>query len=148
MTDPDRELLGILAVALWAVFLLLAISVLGLLLKPAAAHADDRTPCLVTQTQYLASAGEKTLVASPRATTVILAEINRHRTAAGAFPLEADRILVSPRQVAGQTMLGVVMTLQHCVLLDLARTFRVQDWMVFLMTLGLSQDDFVKEMTA
>jgi hypothetical protein len=148
MTDPDRELLGILALALWAVFLLIAISVLGLLLKPAAARADDRTPCLVTQTQYLASAGEKTLVASPRATTVILAEINRHRTAAGAFPLEADRILVSPRQVAGQTMLGVVMTLQHCVLLDLARTFRVQDWMVFLMTLGLSQDDFVKEMTA
>jgi hypothetical protein len=103
---------------------------------------------LVTQTQYLASAGEKTLVASPRATTVILAEINRHRTAAGTFPLEADRILVSPRQVAGQTMLGVVMTLQHCVLLDLARTFRVQDWMVFIGNLGLSQDDFVKEMTA
>ena len=40
------------------------------------------------------------------------------------------------------------MTLQHCVLLDLARTFRVQDWMVFIGNLGLSQDDFVKEMTA
>ena len=148
MTDPDRELLTVLALALWAMVLILAISVLGLLLKPAAARADDRTPCLVTQTQYLASAGEKTLVATPKATVAILAEINRHRTAAGTFPLEADRILVSPRQVAGQTMLGVVMTLQHCVLLDLARTFRVQDWMVFIGNLGLSQDDFVKEMTA
>jgi len=147
MNHEDRELLTILALAFWTLVLILAISAIGLLM-PSTAHADDRTPCLVTQTQYLASAGEKTLVASPRATTVILAEINRHRTAAGAFPLEADRILVSPRQVAGQTMLGVVMTLQHCVLLDLARTFRVQDWMVFLMTLGLSQDDFVKEMTA
>jgi hypothetical protein len=148
MTDPDRELLTILALALWAVVLILAISVIVIMLQPSTARAEGPTACLVTQTQYLATAGDKTLVASPRATTVILAEINRHRVAAGTFLLEADRITVTPRQVAGQTMLGVVMVKDHCVLLDLARTFRVQDWMVFLMTLGLSQDDFVKEMTA
>ena len=134
--------------ALWAVFLLIAISVIVIMLQPSPARADDRTPCQVTERQFMAAAGQKALVATPRATVAILGEINRMRAAAGVFPLQADRILVSPRQVGGQTMLGVVMTLQHCVLLDLARTFRVQDWMVFLMTLGLSQDDFVKEMTA
>ena len=145
MQHEDRELLTILALALWVLVLLFALSAIGIL-APSTARAEAPTPCQVTERQFMAAAGQKALVATPKATVAILGEINRMRVAAGVFPLQADRITVVPRQVGGQTMLGVVMVKDSCVLLDMARTFPVEAWMTFLGGLGLSQDDFVREM--
>jgi hypothetical protein len=117
------------------------IAVLIALATPAAAQTViTKTPCAMGEMRFLS--GKKALLATTKARDAVLAEINKHR---GTDPLVADRMAISPLGGGEQPMVGVVMFKDRCVLPGTVKAFPLGAWVAWLATLGLSMDDFVRE---
>jgi hypothetical protein len=99
-----------------------------------------KTPCAIGEARFLK--GKKALMATTKARDAVLAEINKYRP---ADPITADRMAISPLGGSEQPMVGVVMFKDRCVLPGTIKTFPLNAWVTWLSTIGLSMDDFVRE---
>ena len=138
---------------------LLSPAVLAILLAaPAPAPAAGQTVvlqdtrCITTEDEFIASAVRvnkaKVRVATDRAREVVLAEINRHRVAAKLWAFEADKLSVGLMQHEGRLYVGVVMFMDGCVVPGSVKVIPAENWIAFIVGLGLSMDDFKPEQGA
>jgi hypothetical protein len=108
-------------------------------------NAQIPAACAVTEDQFLGSAknmNAKIMVASDAARAAIIDKINEARTKAGMWELEADSLMIGIIQDKGQILVGIVMYKNHCVVPGTVKVFPAQDFVGFLVELGLSMDDF------
>lgn len=136
---------------------LLAPAVLAILLAAPAPAAGQTvvlqgTRCITTEDEFLASAVRvnkaKVRVATDRAREVVLAEINRHRVAAKLWAFEADKLSIGVIQHEGRLYVGVVMFMDGCVVPGSVKVIPAENWVAFIVGLGLSMDDFKPEQGA
>jgi hypothetical protein len=130
---------------------LAAIAVLALLSAPAAAQTivPQTTSCITTEDEFMASAVNvnkaEVRVATDHARVTVLEEINRHRVAAQLWAFEADKLSVGIIQHEGRLYVGVVMFKAGCVVPGSVKVIPAENWVAFIVGLGLSMDDFKPE---
>jgi hypothetical protein len=110
-----------------------------------ASHAPVPAACAITEDQFLASArnmNAKIRVAEDHARVAIINNINDARLKANMWALEADNLMIGIIQDKGQLLVGIVMYKDHCVVPGTVKVFPAQDFVAFLVELGLSMDDF------
>jgi hypothetical protein len=140
MTKDDVWLLLTLGVGALLAALATAALAIALAAPASAQTVIAKTPCAMGEAQFLK--GKKALMATPKARDAVIAEINKHRP---TDPLTADRMAIAPLGGSEQPMIGVVMFKDKCVLPGTVKAFPLNAWMAFIGSIGLSMDDFVRE---
>lgn len=133
---------------------LAAFAVLALLLAaPASAQeAPAETICVTTEEDFIASAvrvnNAKVLVANDKAREAILAKINGARLSAKLWAFDADKLAIGVISHDNQLLVGIVMFKDACVVPGTVQIVTAQDWIAFILELGISMDDFKPEQGA
>jgi hypothetical protein len=110
-------------------------------------HAPVPMVCKTTEADFLLSAknmNAKQRTANAKAKEALLKAINAERTKAGQWAFEADDFMIGVLTHNGQLLIGTVMFKDHCVVPGTVHVFRADEWVGFIMGLGLSMDDFVE----
>jgi hypothetical protein len=110
-------------------------------------HAPVPMVCKTTEKDFLLSAknmNAKQRVATPKAKEALLKAINAERTKAGQWAFEADDFMIGVLTHKGKLLIGTVMFKDHCVVPGTVHVFNADEWVGFIMGLGLSMDDFVE----
>lgn len=127
----------------------LAAAVLALMLAVAPAHSTEPpAACAVTEEEFLASAARvkaDVMVAAPAARDTIIATINEARAKANLWPFEADKLVIGVIMDEGQLLVGVAMFKDRCVVPGSVKVVAADQWVSFVLGLGISMDDFRKE---
>jgi hypothetical protein len=109
-------------------------------------HAPVPMVCKTTEADFLLSAknmNAKQRVATPKAKEALLTAINAERSKAGQWAFEADNFMIGVIVHKGKLLIGTVMFKDHCVVPGTVHVFNADEFVAFIVGLGLSMDDFV-----
>lgn len=104
--------------------------------------------CAVTDTKFYDSARSikaRILVASDKARDTFVGKVNEARVKVGQSAFDVDTLAVGLFTKDGQMYVGTVMIKDHCVITGTVKVFPAEDFVGFLVSLGLSLDDFAPE---
>lgn len=128
-------------------------AVLALAFFAAPVLANDKVCVLGDEAEFRADVARlkpKMFRASEKAVAAILNAINLNRAKSGTYPMEADKILIGviPPDGSNETMVGIAMFKDGCVVPGSVHLLPVAAWAEFLTLAGLSPADFIVETSA
>lgn len=127
-------------------YLLAVVLLLSAVLPVKAGHQLDHICQIATETEFYdtvaAKKNAKIMLANDKARAAIIDKVNEDRKANNLFLIEVDKLAIGLFAESGMMFVGVVGFKDSCVVPGTVAVVPAPDWVRFIVSLGVSADDF------
>lgn len=125
-------------------FVLLLIAVLPV----KAGHQPDHICQIGTEEEFYATVVSvkkaTVMIANDKARDTIMAKVNDDRAKNNLYLIEADKLVIGLFEEDGMLFVGIVGFKDRCAVPGTVAVVTAQNWVSFIVSIGVSSDDFAK----
>lgn len=129
-------------------YLLAVVLFLSAVLPVKAGHQPDHICQIATETEFYDTVAvkknAKIMLANDRARATVIAKVNDDRKANSLHLVEVDKLAIGLFSESGMMFVGIVGFKDQCVVPGTVAVVPAADWVRFIVSLGVTADDFAE----